>query len=97
MNKFDWHKLFEYKYIIALLCFTVMIGFIGESSLVNRISQKREIAHLRSQIKKQNDEFTRQSDELKKVQTSLKTVKRIAREKYFMKANDEDVFVIRDE
>ncbi len=97
MNKFDWHQLFNYKYILAMLVFFVMIGFIGESSLINRIAQKREIAELKQKIKQQQDLFAEQKEELKDIRTNLKTVKRIAREKYYMKAQDEDVFVMKDE
>ncbi len=48
---------FKLKYVIALLVFIVAIGFVGESSVVNRIGQQREISRLKGEIDEYNRKF----------------------------------------
>ena len=38
---------FKLKYLIALGVFIIAIGFVGESSIVNRIGQQQEISRLK--------------------------------------------------
>ena len=74
-----------------------MIGFVGESSIVNRISQNQEISRLKSEI----DEYNRRFEQDKKTLDALKhdpeAVKEVARSRYFMKTDNEDIFIVEDE
>lgn len=97
MKRIESSILFKYKYSIALLIFTVVIGFVGESSIINRIEQKKDISDLEKKIQKQKDLFWENSDQLNCLKNDVNAVKRIAREKYYMKTCDEEVFVIEDE
>lgn len=85
------------RYLLAFLTFAVVITFFGESSLINRYSQKEEIMSLQNSI----DEYKRKFDSDNKMLHSLKTdpeaLKRVARERYYMKTDNEDIFVIEDE
>lgn len=89
--------LFKLKYAVALAIFVVMIGFVGESSIVNRISQNQEISRLKSEI----DEYNRRFEQDKKTLDALKhdpeAVKEVARSRYFMKTDNEDIFIVEDE
>ncbi len=89
--------LFKLKYVVALAIFVVMIGFVGESSIVNRISQNQEISRLKSEI----DEYNRRFEQDKKTLDALKhdpeAVKEVARSRYFMKTDNEDIFIVEDE
>ncbi len=90
------HYLFKLKYVFAIGIFVLAIGFVGESSIVNRLSQKAEIAKLQGEI----DSLERKFQEDKEVVTRLKrdneAIKDVARERYFMKTPNEDVFVIEE-
>lgn len=91
------YYLFKLKYLFALLLFVIAITFFGEGSLINRYYQKEEIISLKSSI----DEYQRKFEEDRTMLQSLKTdpeaLKRVARERYYMKTEDEDIFVIEDE
>ena len=88
---------FKLKYVIALAVFVIAIGFVGESSVVNRISQQREISRLKGEI----DEYNRKFEQDKKTLNALKhdpeAVKEVARSRYFMKTDNEDIFIVEDD
>lgn len=91
------YVLFKLKYIFALVVFGVAVTFFGESNLINRQVQKQEISKLKGEI----DEYQRKFNQDKAMLNSLKTdpeaLKQIARERYYMKTPNEDIFVIEDE
>ena len=91
------HYISKMRYLFAFIIFTIVITFFGESSLINRYSQKEEIMSLQNSI----DEYQRKFENDKKTLHSLKTdheaLKRVARERYYMKTDNEDIFVIEDE
>lgn len=88
---------FKLKYIVALAVFVGFIGFVGESSIVNRIAQKQEISKLREEI----DNYNRKFEQDKKVLNALKhdpeAVKEVARSRYYMKTDNEDIFIVEDD
>lgn len=88
--------LLKYRYIIAFAVFAIVIGFVGDHSLIKRYAQKQEIAELKEQIQEEIEEYNRDKKSLEQLKSSPDAVKRIAHEKYYMKSGDEDVFVIED-
>lgn len=94
MKRSTWFWVFKLKYVVAIAIFLGFIGFVGESSFINRIVQKQEISKLRGEI----DEYTRKFNADKATLDALKNdpdaVKDIARRRYYMKADDEDIFII---
>jgi cell division protein FtsB len=91
------HWIFKLKYVLALAVFVGVIGFVGESSIVNRIGQQQEISNLKSEI----DEYNRKFEQDKKTLDALKhdpeAVKEVARGRYFMKTDNEDIFIVEEE
>lgn len=86
--------IFKLKYVVAFAIFVGVIGFVGESCLVNRVSQQQEIARLRAEI----DEYNRRFEQDRKMLNALKfddeAVRDVARSRYYMKSDDEDIFII---
>ena len=87
------HYLLKYKYVISIAVFAVFIGFVGDHCLVQRVMQKNEIEDLRQEINTQIKTYKKDKDELNKIQKNPEAVKRVAHEKYYMKNEDEDIFV----
>ena len=48
---------YKLKYAVALVIFLGVTAFVGESSWINRIEQKREITKLKSEIDEYNRKF----------------------------------------
>lgn len=83
------------KYWIVLVLFLVIILFASDNSLIKRAVQKREIRALQEQI----DGYSRQKRENELLLNDLNNdsliIDRIAREKYNMHREDEDLFLER--
>lgn len=91
------HYLMKYKYVLAIVVFAVAIGFVGDHCLLRRADQQKEISQLREAINKEQTTFNNDKAQLEELKTNPEAVKRVARERYYMKQPDEDIFVIEDE
>jgi cell division protein FtsB len=85
------------KYLVAFAIFAIAITFFGESSLLNRLSQQKEIDQLSTEIEEQKQIFEQDKEMLNSLKNDPEALKKVARERYYMKADDEDIFVIEDE
>ena len=87
-------KNFRYtKYLITIALFVIIVVFVDENSLMNQQERSEEIERLQEEIsilKAQYEEDTRKLNSL----SEYDHIVRMAREKYFMKRPDEDVFVV---
>lgn len=83
----------RHKYLIVAVLFLLVILVASDNSMLRRIAQKREIRALQQQLddlSKQNGQNMLMLDELN--DDSL-IIDRLAREKYNMSRDDEDVFI----
>ncbi len=87
---------FKLKYVVAFAIFAIAITFFGESSLINRYAQKEEIYKLSNSIEEYQRKFQEDKAMLNSLKTDPEALKRVARERYYMKTEDEDIFVIED-
>jgi cell division protein FtsB len=88
--------LSKFKYVITVLFFVIVLGFVGENSFVNRYRHKQEIEALSDEIAKYRQQFDRDTERLEELSTSEEALEKIARERYFMSEDDEDVFIFED-
>lgn len=96
LNKL-WSFVRSHKYLITLLTFAAIIGFIDENSMLQRMQYTREEMELRSEIEKYRKEFEESTARLNELAVDSESIERIAREKYFMKKPNEDVYVFEDD
>ncbi len=87
---------YSIKYIVAVLVFAVSIGFVGEHSITERIKRKHEIVELQEKIAEQERIFAQDKEALEELKTDKEAVRKVAREKYYMKKENEDIFIIED-
>ncbi len=92
-----WNFIRRYKYGFVLCVFILLIGVVGEYSLWQRYKYKTELRHLRSSIRQYTEMYEHDTRYLEEMNTNPEIMTKIAREKYFMKTDDEDVFVIQKE
>ncbi|MBQ0046299.1 MAG: septum formation initiator family protein [Prevotellaceae bacterium] len=89
--------LFKVRYFVALAIFAGVITFVGDSCLINRISQQQDIARLKAEIENYNRKFNSDKQQLEALKNDVDAVKAVARERYYMKAEDEDIFIIEED
>ena len=91
------HWILKLKYVVALAIFIGVIGFVGESSLVNRIAQQQEISRLRAEIDEHNRKFEQDKKTLNALKYDEEAVRDVARSRYYMKSDNEDIFIVEDD
>ena len=91
-----WNYIRHHKYLITILIFLVVIGFLDENNLIRRVQHRREISTLKSEIETYRKQYEEDSQKLKELTTNPEAMEKIAREKYLMKKPNEDVFVFEE-
>ena len=89
--------LSKFKYVIVIIIGTLLITVIGENSMLQRYRYARQISDLENEIEKQEARFVHDSLRLTELERNPEAIRKIARERYFMKAADEDIYVFSDE
>ncbi len=91
-----WNYIRRHKYLITVLIFLVVIGFLDENSLIQRIKHRSEISSLNSEIEKYRKQYEGDTEKLKELTTNPEALEKIAREKYLMKKPNEDIYVFEE-
>lgn len=87
----------HYKYAITIVVGTAIVVFLDDNSFVRRAQLGMQISDLEEEIakyKERNETNTRQLRELKQ---NPRAYEKIARERYFMKTADEDIYILSDD
>jgi cell division protein FtsB len=84
------------KYVIVVLFCVLLIGFLDENSVWHHIRNQQRIGELKDEIELYNKRHKRNQAKIRELDRNPEAIEKIARERYFMKADDEDIFVIRD-
>ena len=84
----------KYKYWIVLALFLLVILVVSDNSLVKRMVQKREIRDLQEQLR-ESAEQKRQNELMLNDLNDSMVIDRIARERYNMHREDEEIFLER--
>lgn len=85
----------RHKYIIVLVLFLVVILFADDNSLVRRIAQKREIKDLQEQLRNTSEKKRQNEILFQDLSNDSLIIDHIARERYGMRREDEDVYMER--
>lgn len=89
-----WQLIRRYKYQITVIIGVLLVGFLDEDSIMKYFELEYQISDLKEEVAKYEDQYTKSSEELKRMQRDPKEMARIARERYFMKKDNEDIFVL---
>lgn len=89
-----WNYLAHYKYLIVIIAGVLIVGVVDDNSIRQHIKYQLQIATLREEIGKYRDQYEKDSRQLKEMRQGPDVFGKIARERYFMKSDDEDIFVL---
>lgn len=84
------------KYIVATIIAIVIIGFVDQNSILSHIQNMDKINQLNEEIEVYEQKYEKDQAQLMEMNTNPKAVEKMARERYFMKKDDEDIFVLSD-
>ncbi|MEQ8323536.1 MAG: septum formation initiator family protein [Vicingaceae bacterium] len=85
------------KYSLTGIVFVVWMTFFDQNNLLLQFQNKLELWDLDSEKEYYQLEITKTKSDLKELTTDMKSLERFAREKYLMKRDNEEVFVIVEE
>lgn len=89
-----WNYLAHYKYLMVIIAGVLIVGVVDDNSIRQHIKYQLQIATLREEIEKYRDQYEKDSRQLKEMRQGPDVFGKIARERYFMKSDDEDIFVL---
>jgi cell division protein DivIC len=84
------------KYLILLLLFIFWIIFLDDYNLINQNKMKNNVDDLKEQKEFYISEVKSDSTELFNLKNNSEKQEKFAREKFLMKKDNEDIFIIRE-
>lgn len=85
------------KYVLVIAVAVLVVGFLGENSIWSHHRNKQKISELEEEIRYYRSQYERDIRQLRRLESDPHAVEEIARERYFMKHADEDIFVLSDD
>jgi cell division protein DivIC len=84
------------KYFIAITAFFVVLLFLDKNDFFTQIDRKKELRDLQESKQYYTTQIAAERKELEALKTNPATVEKYAREKYLMKRDGEDLFIISE-
>ena len=87
-------RIISNKYFLVTAFMLVILTFFDRFSLIRRMEDEQELHRLQAErdyYKEKTEEVTKQKEELF---SDSKKLEKFARERYYMKKDNEDVFIV---
>ncbi len=85
------------KFVLASLFFVVWLVFFDQNNLIDRVIAMNRYRSMQKQKEYYIDKIKVDSRKLKELRTDRENLEKFAREQYYMKRDNEDVFIVVDE
>ncbi len=85
------------KYVLVCVAGVLIVGFLDEDSVLSHINNKRHISELKEEIEHYEKINQDNKERIRQLEKDPKAIEKIARERYFMKTDDEEIFVLSDD
>jgi cell division protein DivIC len=82
-------------YVVTGLCFLVWLTFLDSNDLISRFSLRAKLHSLENEKEYYEKKIKEVEQDRKELMTNKELLEKFAREKYLMKKETEDVFVIQ--
>ena len=89
--------LFRNFYIVTSLSFLVWLIFLDSNDLISRFKLGAKMRSLQNEKEYYQEKITEVEKDRKELMTNKELLEKFAREKYLMKKESEDVFIIQEE
>ncbi len=86
--------LFKNKYFLAVVVFAVWMLFFDRNDMVSQYGYSSQVSKLEQEKEFYLAQIASVKKDLTELDSNLNSAEKFAREKYFMKKDNEDVFVI---
>lgn len=89
--------MFRNFYVVTGLCFLIWLTFLDSNDLISRFSLTAKLHSLENEKEYYQKKITEVEKDRKELMTNKELLEKFAREKYLMKKETEDVFVIQED
>ncbi len=89
-----WNFVAHYKYLITIVVGVLIVGVLDKNSVRQWVKYEIQISDLKEEIEQYQTQYEADTKQLRELRRNPKAVEKMAREIYFMKADDEDIFVL---
>ena len=96
LRKKKWFKIMTNTYILVLTIFVIWMAFFDTNSLMIHLELESEIDKLEKEKEFLQGEIAKDKEILEKM-SDVKELEKLAREKYYMKKDNEEIFLIEYE
>jgi cell division protein DivIC len=90
-------KSLRNKYLMAVLVFLVWLLIFDNNSLIDRVKYLNTLNEMKDEKQYYLERIDEDSRRLNELKTDRDNLEKFAREEYFMKKENEDIFVIVEE
>lgn len=84
------------KYWFVTIAFLLIIIFFDEHNVIRHLQNQREIAAMREDIKELNEQLELLSHKSQELHKDIEIMEKVAREKYGMHKDGEEIFIVED-
>lgn len=88
-------KLLRNKYLITFVVFSVWLIVFDQHNLIDRLKTRQYLNELVQDTVYFHNKLIDDREVIHQLQTNIENLEKFAREEYLMKAEDEDVFIIK--
>ena len=89
-------KILLNKYLIVFVVFAVLVTFFDNHNLINRWKTYKKIVQMEKEYMFYQDEINTNKQKKNELQSSKENLEKFAREHYYMKKQNEDIFIIKE-
>ena len=89
-------RIVRNKYVAATLIFLLFFFFLGENNVLVTHQLKREVAELNNEIGLLEHDIKQDSAEAVSLIGNMDALETYGREHYYMKRDNEDIYIIKD-
>ncbi len=92
-----WNRIPSFlknKYLITVVIFLVWLTFFDRNNFISQIRYGRILNNQRKQVEFYKSEIARDSTALHELMSDTASLEKFAREKYLMKKDNEDIYLI---
>ena len=82
------------RYVLAVLFFVTWVAFFDNYDLFTQIGARAELREMRDEKQHYSEEIQKTEKALEELTTNEALLERFAREKYLMKRDNEDIYVV---
>ena len=75
----------------------LLVVFLDENSILKNVQLSMQIDDLREEITRYTEQNKDNTRRLRELERTPGAIEKVAREQYFMKADDEDIYVLSDD